>query len=911
MALPKWTLALSLSAIVVVGATPAGVDKRLIRVDDYTEHASERILVESIAFSPDGKSVAFVRRRSVQSLPPEQRSWFALDTVRDDVWLQEGPGRPVRNLTNGSSDASGAWEPRWSPSGAHLAFLSTRGHNIAVWVWDRSSRSVRQVSRQGLLPLRGESTCRWSDEEHLWCYVPAEGEVSRPKGYAGWIVEAAENAWRRAASGEPTASVVDSRTFAPREMRRLVSFDVQGGTMRLIATTGPSSIVSGPVWRSPDGRAVAVIGTDPTEYGPQILARMGMPRNIDLRWADGTPVPLKRRLPANVLTTTISWSPSGKDLAFFAYGDAPISPFLLYGPAAAEVMPNRNVPLSNPAKLWTVTPDTGSVQQMNTGTLNLGFLSAPMFEWTSAGELVFKVAPHGLTLNPVPWARSFGDQHLQWPTAPEHWVVLSREGRTRPLTTAMKAPPSSLISIQGGGALIGISEGDMWRIDPASGAVQNLTSSLGVQLTSIDRAANELVERSIVRLESYWSKGVAQRRLLVTGQDRRRYQYEIRENRILPIVPPKDGAQVVAIGSGNVAYLSDDGLGTFLWRSADAHPPELLAEANQFRLTLLAGQKQIIEYSTQNGPRERASLLLPTDYKPGRKYPLVVDVYPVRGEFNDAPNPSALLGGVHDFFAAAGYAVLKPSIPANLPDMRMEEGMSLFSLSPAILPAVDRAIAMGVADPDRLFVTGHSRGGWAVVGLLTQTTRFKAAMARAGCYKDVLLACAGSLQRGTTSMRFSEVPHAFAMPNAINRGYWPSDLPWWRDGERSKRNSPFSYVDRIKTPLLLVHGDLDPVDIVESEDLFLALTSMRKTARFVRYWGEMHTMANPANERDLYQRTFAWFDDYGDILRDAQGNMVWNGDKVKSRDGRVALQPEDFSRFGPAAPVGVSPQVSH
>jgi dipeptidyl aminopeptidase/acylaminoacyl peptidase len=82
-------------------------------------------------------------------------------------------------------------------------------------------------------------------------------------------------------------------------------------------------------------------------------------------------------------------------------------------------------------------------------------------------------------------------------------------------------------------------------------------------------------------------------------------------------------------------------------------------------------------------------------------------------------------------------------------------------------------------------------------------------------------------------------------------------------------NSPLTYVERVRAPVLLIHGDQDSnVSMQQSEQMFSALVRLQKRASFVRYWGETHVLENPANIRDSWQRRLAWFDEFGDIARD-------------------------------------------
>jgi hypothetical protein len=89
--------------------------------------------------------------------------------------------------------------------------------------------------------------------------------------------------------------------------------------------------------------------------------------------------------------------------------------------------------------------------------------------------------------------------------------------------------------------------------------------------------------------------------------------------------------------------------------------------------------------------------------------------------------------------------------------------------------------------------------------------------------------------------------------------------------------------------------------MTHAEMFFSGLVLQRIPARFLRYFGEEHGIDTPANARDCYRQMFAWFDEHTDIERDAAGRIVFDGTRAKSRNGRPALTPGDFTRFGPAA----------
>jgi hypothetical protein len=97
---------------------------------------------------------------------------------------------------------------------------------------------------------------------------------------------------------------------------------------------------------------------------------------------------------------------------------------------------------------------------------------------------------------------------------------------------------------------------------------------------------------------------------------------------------------------------------------------------------------------------------------------------------------------------------------------------------------------------------------------------------------------------------------------------------------------------------MIIQGDMDlSVSIQQGEEFFRSLQRQGKRAEFVRYWGEGHVLQSPANIRDAWNRIFAWFDEFGDIARDAKGDIIFDSDHVKSRNGAPPLTPADFARF--------------
>jgi dipeptidyl aminopeptidase/acylaminoacyl peptidase len=331
----------------------------------------------------------------------------------------------------------------------------------------------------------------------------------------------------------------------------------------------------------------------------------------------------------------------------------------------------------------------------------------------------------------------------------------------------------------------------------------------------------------------------------------------------------------LATDSGTVAYAGD-------WRTGRT---SLLMELNGFLAGVERGGRMLIEYRGSQGELLNGIALLPPQYEPGKRYPVVVWVYAGQvyrsagvNSYVLSDQPSSSLN--MQVLAAREYVVLFPSIPMP-PENEVRD--QYLAISPPVLSAVDKLIDLGIADPDRLAVGGHSNGGYTTNVLVTHTSRFKAAITMAGTANL-------TSAYGTFDVRFRYTPMAardgtFQM-NWAEAGQAGLGAPLTANLWAYVRNSPLFYADRIQTPMLFIHGDQDFVPISEAEQLFSALYRQGKRARFVRYWGEGHQIgASPANTRNLWDEVFAWLDEFLDISRGENGEIRFEGDRPQSSAG--------------------------
>jgi dipeptidyl aminopeptidase/acylaminoacyl peptidase len=233
------------------------------------------------------------------------------------------------------------------------------------------------------------------------------------------------------------------------------------------------------------------------------------------------------------------------------------------------------------------------------------------------------------------------------------------------------------------------------------------------------------------------------------------------------------------------------------------------------------GTARLVEWLSLDGAKLKGALLLPSNYQACKRYPLIVKVY-------GGQNGSLTLGvfglenGVTNLqlLATRGYAVLFPDAPTRL-------GTPMADLAKAILPGINKVIEMGIADPERVGLIGHSFGGYSTLALLVQTGRFKAAVESSG-HGDMIASFGELAEDGST------YGVAIAEGGQGRMGGTP-----WEFRSRYIENSPLFYLDRIETPLLMIHGGVDSaVDPFLAGEVFVGLRRLGRTVQLAKYRGE-------------------------------------------------------------------------
>lgn len=259
--------------------------------------------------------------------------------------------------------------------------------------------------------------------------------------------------------------------------------------------------------------------------------------------------------------------------------------------------------------------------------------------------------------------------------------------------------------------------------------------------------------------------------------------------------------------------------------------------------------KEKIKYKRADGVDLTGDLYLPKGYNKDKDGPLPVVIWAYPREFNSAADAAQVRGskdrfttlswGTPIYYVTQGYAILENAempIVATGPDKKPNDDF-VAQLTLNAEAAINKLVEMGVGDRNRMAVGGHSYGAFMTANLLAHTNLFKAGIARSGAYNRTL------------------TPF----------GFQNEDRTYWQAPKLYYEMSPFSYADKIKTPILLIHGEADDntgTYPINSERLFAAIKGNGGTVRFVFLPYEAHGYRGKENVLHTLWEQYQWLEKY-------------------------------------------------
>jgi dipeptidyl aminopeptidase/acylaminoacyl peptidase len=278
--------------------------------------------------------------------------------------------------------------------------------------------------------------------------------------------------------------------------------------------------------------------------------------------------------------------------------------------------------------------------------------------------------------------------------------------------------------------------------------------------------------------------------------------------------------------------------------------------------------QEVISWRSFDGWEIEGLLIKPYYFDSEKKYPMIVHVH--GGPFGRTQN--IFLYPKFQTLASEGYVVFAPNFrgssgysekfgTANRTDLGGGDFLDIMS-------GIDHILSLGFVDFEGLGITGGSYGGFMTNWAITQTDRFKAAVSRYGIFN-----------------LFSDYGNTY-IP------YWDWEYLkgyYWENDTFYVRCSPSTYVENVKTPTLIMHGDEDPnCFISSSKELYRALKDLGVEVEFVHYPREPHGFYEPNHRVDAMNRELNWFDKY--LKKDPQ----YPGIKVTVEKNGWKLTVEDL-----------------
>jgi dipeptidyl aminopeptidase/acylaminoacyl peptidase len=287
------------------------------------------------------------------------------------------------------------------------------------------------------------------------------------------------------------------------------------------------------------------------------------------------------------------------------------------------------------------------------------------------------------------------------------------------------------------------------------------------------------------------------------------------------------------------------------------NPPELqitdstfrelrqVTESNPQKARLLWGTGELISYKNIDGVSLRAALYKPENFDPSKKYPMMVFLYERLSQnvHNFTPPRPATSINI-PYYVSNGYLVLTPDIIYSLG----EPGQSALK---CVLPAIQAVVDKGSVDEKAIGIQGHSWGGYQIAYMLTQTNRFRAA--EAGAPVGNMTSAYNGIRWGTGQPRQVQYEKT---QSRIGGTLWEYPL-------RYLENSPVFHVDRVTTPLMIIHNDGDDaVPWYQGIELFMSLRRFGKEVYLFNYNGEPHGLRRRINQKDYTVRMQQFFDHF-------------------------------------------------
>jgi dipeptidyl aminopeptidase/acylaminoacyl peptidase len=387
---------------------------------------------------------------------------------------------------------------------------------------------------------------------------------------------------------------------------------------------------------------------------------------------------------------------------------------------------------------------------------------------------------------------------------------------------------------------------DIWAFDPETGASENLTKGRSSKTRyRYIKLNNE--ERSISSQENW---------MLST------FNEETKDGGVASFNPKRKSIKQLMQGpfsyrqiklaqndKKNRLLFTQESFTEFpnVWSSTTSFKaPKQITDVNPQQKDYNWGTAELVEWVSLDGKPLQGMLIKPENFDPNKEYPMIVNFYEKSSDgVHRHRAPSYGRSTInYPFYASRGYIIFNP-------DVHYRNGYPGESAFNCVIPGITMLIDKGFVDKDNIGVQGHSWGGYQIAYLVTKTDIFKAA--ESGAPVPNMISAYGGIRWWTGLSRQFQYEHTQS-----RIGGTPWEYP-----QRYIENSPIFNIDKINTPLLIMHNDADGhVPWYQGIEFFVSLRRLGKPSWFLNYNDEPHWPLKFQNRKDFNLRLSQFFDYY-------------------------------------------------
>ncbi len=386
---------------------------------------------------------------------------------------------------------------------------------------------------------------------------------------------------------------------------------------------------------------------------------------------------------------------------------------------------------------------------------------------------------------------------------------------------------------------------DMWKIDPSSGEQIRLTNGredrIRYRYISLDNELKSLPADTTVMISLFDEKDKSSGYALLDISSGKMYMLEKGPFQYSTRPYKAKDADVMVFSKQSFDLFPD-----LILTNGMLKDQKVISNANPQQSEYAWGTIELFQWKDPDGILTDGLLVKPPGFDPSKKYPLIVNFYErssqrLHSHRRPYPHRSTIN---YSYWANKGYVIFNP-------DVKYKVGYPGQSCYDAVMSGVDALLKEGYVDESRMGLQGHSWGGYQIAYLLTKTNRF--ACAEAGAPVVNMISAYGGIRWGSGMSRIFQYEKTQSRIGATI----------WENPDLYIENSPVFELDKVETPVLILHNDQDgAVPWYQGIEYFVGLRRLNKPSWMLNYNNEPHWPVKRQNRLDFNKRLEQFFDHY-------------------------------------------------